>query len=475
MWRSLSLLVRILPAALVVASCSGGAAEGSTTASAPLLTEVASSVTTSLGVTSGVECAATTTAPTPIRVWSILNDDGAQALTESMMRFNRTHPASEVHMDFQGSQSEVMARLRAGDRPDLLINGSDGMVNLVDSGIVTPIERCIANSPDFDAADMLPTALPTYSRAGVRIAMPVAVSTPVLVFDKLAFSAAGLDPGRPPATMDELERQLRILVESGVAPGGLTYAEATWFVVQWSAKCGESLFPDRNGRSSTNTLMAVSLGGPCLAAALGRLRQWAAAGWVAQPVTDPTGTADLLRLVDPSAPAAMAIHTSGSLSRVLDVVDAGGFGADVGVGPMPGPGDGVVIGGSAAYITASDGGRAWQAWEFTRFLAAAEQQALFGAVGYAPVRPSTLSLPELRSAWAARPQLRVAYDQLAHLSVSDAMLTPVSGTQEHLYFRCNWAAEDVIRGDLPAESLQRAAIDIDSMLASYVTVRQRTP
>ncbi len=62
---------------------------------------------------------------------------------------------------------------------------------------------------------------------------------------------------------------------------------------------------------------------------------------------NPSGQDALLKLADPDSPAAMAIATSAALGTVLSVLDGGLIPGhherpDVGVGPMPGPGDDAV-------------------------------------------------------------------------------------------------------------------------------------
>lgn len=473
--RAAVLLFAALAAACSNTDPSSDSAVGSSDANLPTSEPVSSSsVESTLPALLGVECSLPDDQPETrtLEVWSILVDEGEAALNETMVRFNRLHPELAVRVTYSDSQDNLLNRLRNGERPDLVITGSDGVVNLMDSGIVTPVSRCMEQTPEFSTAGMLPTALPTYSRGDTIVAMPVAISSPVLFYDKNTFRAAGLDPERPPRTMDEFEAALRRTVESGVAATGLTYAEATWFVVQWAAQCGQELLPGDNGRTAAAAAPTVSFEGECLSAALDRLRSWSADGLIAAPGNDPTGIDDLVRLIRPDEKAGMALHTSGSISQVINTVDSSSFDADVGVGPFPGPGTGAHIGGSAAYITADGPVAAWDAWTFVQFLVDGPQQALFGTVGYAPLRADALDDPDLMAAWAEHPQLRVPYDQLVDIPVSAAMLTPVSGVQEHLFFRCRWAAEDIIRGTQNDDALGRAAVDIDGVLDSYWTLRQ---
>ena len=73
--------------------------------------------------------------------------------------------------------------------------------------------------------------------------------------------------------------------------------------------------------------------------------------------------------------------------------------ADLGVAPMPGPGEtrSALVGGASLYIVADKGdARTAAAWDYISHLVSAESQATWAAAtGYAPVREDALELEPL--------------------------------------------------------------------------------
>ena len=89
--------------------------------------------------------------------------------------------------------------------------------------------------------------------------MPFNVSNPILYYDKNAFRAAGLDPEKPPTTLDEVKADAQKIKDAGYETGfGLKLNP--WYLEQWSAKANTLLrrqrerpvvAGDRGGRSTT--------------------------------------------------------------------------------------------------------------------------------------------------------------------------------------------------------------------------------
>src|SRR6185436_6211970 len=84
---------------------------------------------------------------------------------------------------------------------------------------------------------------------------------------------------------------------------------------------------------------------------------------------NPNGEQTLLKLADREQAAAMTIATSAALGTIISVLDGGLIpgisSADLGVGPMPGPGEvpSATIGGGSLYVVADRGdAQAAAAW-----------------------------------------------------------------------------------------------------------------
>ena len=85
-------------------------------------------------------------------------------------------------------------------------------------------ENCIAplsdgTYPDAEFAHVLPpAALNLYKFQGKTWALPWYNAPVVLMYNKALFTAAGLDPEKPPTTVDELISAAAKLKASGVIP-----------------------------------------------------------------------------------------------------------------------------------------------------------------------------------------------------------------------------------------------------------------
>jgi ABC-type glycerol-3-phosphate transport system substrate-binding protein len=83
---------------------------------------------------------------------------------------------------------------------------------LIDSREIAPVQDFI-DRESFDLSDFEPRLL-DYYRVGDRLySMPFNVSNPVLLYEKNSFREAGLDPEKPPQTLEELTEYSRKLVK----------------------------------------------------------------------------------------------------------------------------------------------------------------------------------------------------------------------------------------------------------------------
>jgi ABC-type glycerol-3-phosphate transport system substrate-binding protein len=93
---------------------------------------------------------------------------------------------------------------------------------LADSKTIVPVQSCV-DEEHYDLSDYTPRAISYYTIQGALQGMPFNLSMPVLYYNKAAFRAAGLDPDKPPATLDELRDVSQKIVASGYSKFGIAF------------------------------------------------------------------------------------------------------------------------------------------------------------------------------------------------------------------------------------------------------------
>ena len=74
---------------------------------------------------------------------------------------------------------------------------------MVDCGTVLPAQSCI-DADHYDTSDLRPAGKDYYTIDGVLYPASINLSSPLLYYNKNHFRRAGLDPDKPPTTLDEL-------------------------------------------------------------------------------------------------------------------------------------------------------------------------------------------------------------------------------------------------------------------------------
>ena len=83
--------------------------------------------------------------------------------------------------------------------------------------------------------------------------MPFNVSNPVFFYDKNAFRAAGLDPEKPPTTLDEVKADAVKIKALPDYEAGFGMKLDPWYLEQWSAKADKLYVNEENGRKARAT------------------------------------------------------------------------------------------------------------------------------------------------------------------------------------------------------------------------------
>jgi sn-glycerol 3-phosphate transport system substrate-binding protein len=414
--------------------------------------------------------AQTKTKPVDIVMWHSMNRAGEDTLQKLADQFNASQGDVRVKLVNQSSYDDTFTKYRAGlssgDLPDIVQLKDTELQGMIDSQSIVPVAACV-KADKYATDDFIPRVLAYYTVKGTLYGMPFNVSNPVLYFNKQAFQKAGLDPNKPPATLDELRAASQKLVDTGATKYGFALKTDPWFIEQWLSKAGLPFADNGNGRAkrATKVLFDNKLGRQIFA--------WLDA-MVADKLATNTGTSsidDLLAIA--TGNAGMAIETSANLGTALQVLSSGQFpNVTIGVAPMPGPQGkgGILVGGAALYIPKhSSPEKQAAAWKFIKFLDEPSSQAQWAVgTGYVPIRKSSLNDAMLKNAWATTPEYKVAYDQLVTGPDNVATAGPVLGPYDDVRNSVvNAMTAMLTSGTDPNAALSQAATKSNQQISDY--------
>jgi multiple sugar transport system substrate-binding protein len=152
-----------------------------------------------------------------IDVWATWGDDPAE-LQALLDRYSRTSGVP-VRVTTRVRSDDLLAALADPEPPDLVILSSADLVGAYNrQGLVEALDRWIQAS-DIDLDDIYPASLAQCRGPdGATHCLPWGGDVDALFWNKDLFAAAGLDPERPPQTMEELvecAKKLTIRDEKG--------------------------------------------------------------------------------------------------------------------------------------------------------------------------------------------------------------------------------------------------------------------
>jgi sn-glycerol 3-phosphate transport system substrate-binding protein len=414
------------------------------------------------------------TSPVRVTFWHSMTVANRDTIERLVSEFNASHDKIQVEAVFQGTYDESATKyftsLRGGDVPDLVQIEDTGTQRMIDSGSVARAQDCV-DAEGYDLSDYLERVIAYYRVEGELWPYPFNVSSPVLYYNRTAFERAGLDPNRPPATLEEIRDYSRQLVDSGVVRHGVALELAAWHFEQWLAKEGEPFVDNDNGRAGRAT--RVLFGNDAGRAMFQWLDSMVDDGLAVNVGRNPSGADTLLAIG--SGDAAMTIATSAAMRSVFGVLESGEFpDVTVGVAPMPGISaqdrGGIEVGGAALWVVnRSPAAEQEAARIFAQWLNAPEQQAAWHVgSGYIPIRVSAAGMPAVQELWSELPHFRVAYDQLLAGELNIASAGSVIGPYEEVREAILNAMEQMLlQGKDPDAALDDAVSQSDDAIEAY--------
>ncbi|MEU6715136.1 ABC transporter substrate-binding protein [Nonomuraea sp. NPDC046802] len=273
------------------------------------------------------------------------------------------------------SYEDSLARLQndrtAGTPPDITMIGLNQVRMLAEAGAAVPLGQFIDGDSEFDLRQYSDKMLDLTTVENKLYGMPNAVSTLVMYYNADLFTAAGLDPDKPPQTWDEVETAARAIVDSRAAAyGHWSDFESVWSFENFLRSNGGSMMNDAETAVTFNEDPGVKV--------LEFWRGMVKAGLMPAYGTDDGREAffrgDVAMAIDSSAQVANYERTSGFDLRTAKLPIPTG-------GARQAPG-----GGNALVITATDPERQRLAWKALKaFVGPEGSTATTKATGYLPV------------------------------------------------------------------------------------------
>lgn len=408
--------------------------------------------------------------PVQIDFWFAEQAANQDTLLRMVDEFNALHDKVHVNAAFQGSYDESTAKyltaLRSGDLPDIVQVVDWETQRVIDSGSVVRAQDCI-DAEGYDLSDHLPRVVAYWSIGGKLWSYPFTAAAAVLYYNARAFEKAGLDPALPPATFEDTREMSQQIVDSGAARHGIALEMHAWYIENWLAKAGQPIVDNDNGRSARAT--AAVFDSDAGREAFTWIDSMVSDGLAVNVGRNPSGADSLLAIG--SGDAAMALGSSAAMRSVFGVLESGEFpDVRVAAAPMPGASGGVVVGGASLFIVGKSSPVEQEAARiFAQWLNQPDRQAEWHTgSGYIPIRRSAAEMPAIQEFWAANPQFKVAYDQLAGTDVTVATSGAVIGPFIEVRRAIVEAMESMLlRGTDPATALRNAQEAATRAIASY--------
>ncbi|MGO9456740.1 MAG: extracellular solute-binding protein [Acidimicrobiales bacterium] len=408
--------------------------------------------------------------PVDIDFWESMTQANAATLGTLTTKFNDSQSKVHVTLVQQSGYTTTWLKFQAGlsnhQLPALAQLTQTDLQGAIDTRAILPAQSCI-NATGYSTADYVSRALSYYRVGGAQQALPFAVSNPVLYYNKQSFSAAGLNPTRPPTTLVQFTADAKALKAHGSGAGLVLDA---WHLETWLATANKLFVNNGNGRV-TRTTRAVFASPTALAVWTDLDKLVASGAATTNPSSGPDAYDNLLGMG--TGRYGMTIDSSADLGTITKLLSTHPN-VTLGVGPFPVfsskvPG-GVEPGGSALFISDEvPPAQQAAAWAFETFLDSSASQATWAAgTGYIPVRRSSVRTPTIQQLWATNPGFKVAYTQLVTgpttLATSGAVIGPYQTVRKDVL-----TAEESMytSGVSPARALKTAQSQVNTAISTY--------
>jgi sn-glycerol 3-phosphate transport system substrate-binding protein len=410
-----------------------------------------------------------------IDVWHAESAANLDTLERLVSRYNSSQDEVKVRLSFQGTIQEITAKLltslNSGQAPAIALLVEVDTQKMIDSGAIAPMQDFV-DREDYDLSDLNETLVRSYTAEGKLWGMPFCAGMGLLYYNKVVFREVGLDPETPPQDLEEVRQYSEKILKRDAA-GNVVRSGIALDIPDWTERMvaeHDDLFVDNeNGHEgrATKVLFDNDTG------------RWYFNWWhdmvdegLAFNVGRNPAWADGLMAIA-SGRAAMTFSFSSALRSVVEALDKGVEGVEIGVTGLPG-----VPGGTGHPLLIERG--LWiinlrpeeeqeAAWKFVKWLMEPQQQAeWFAGSGYLPVSHAALDLPAAKDVTAEYPQFQVPLNLYLNSPTTPAALGALLGPFWQIREELSRAAEAMLSGARdPDQALEDAAAESNRMIEEY--------
>ena len=344
---------------------------------------------------------------TAVRFWHILGYHAGPVVDDMVAEYNRSRKDVTVKADFQGffeeAQVKLMAAAVSGRLPEVAMIPAQYLQGWVSEGLVQPLGRDLPPDLRDDVRDI---AWGLVEREGKVYGLPFCVFTDVFLYNRDAFTDAGLDPDRPPESWEELVRAGKRLARDEDGDGeperfALTfYLDGMYGIAPILRSLGGSLLePGEELVDLTTPAMEKTVG---MVRDLALVHQIMPRNWTALESAQGFLTGKLMMgwVISPGIP-----YSEENLPW------------DLGVAHVPRFGDGRAANlyGTALVAFASGKKQRRAALDFMFHLVSRENEVrMFERAGFVPVRRSSAESLQVRALLQENPRYRVPLEALEY-------------------------------------------------------------
>jgi len=149
-----------------------------------------------------------------IEYWQYVFDTRVKAMDQLIEKFEEANPditVKHVTFPYADYQTRVVASKVAGQGPDVVQLFYGWLDNFVAGGLIKPLDPAVFPTEKIES-EFFPI-VSAMKRGDSYYGLPTAVRSLALFYNKQLFEEAGLDPNKPPQTLDELVEAAKATVK----------------------------------------------------------------------------------------------------------------------------------------------------------------------------------------------------------------------------------------------------------------------